>query len=75
LIDLMATGDLESAAARNVYEKHKTWLSFTWPSYSPEAHRGLAEMYVADERFAQYYNDRAGTGAATALRDAIVRYA
>jgi len=35
----------------------------------------LAEMYVADERFAQYYNDRAGTGAATALRDAIVRYA
>jgi len=71
--DLVA--DLESATARSVFEKHKAWLSFTWPSYSPEAHRGLAEIYVADERFAQYYNDRAGIGAAEALRDAIVRHA
>jgi hypothetical protein len=46
LKDLIATGDLESAAARNVYDKHKTWLSFTWPSYSPEAHRGLLKCML-----------------------------
>lgn len=75
LRELMQSGDLESEAARTVCKKHKEWLSFTWPSYSPEAHSGLAEAYVADERFAKYYNDRAGEGAAQALRDAIAKHA
>ena len=76
LEEVIKTKDLESEAAKKVYEKHKEWLTFSWPTYSSEAHVGLAEMYVADERFAKYYNDAAGTKEATeTLRDCIVKYA
>lgn len=53
---------------------HKDWLQLTWPAYSEEAHRGLADMYVADERFTKYYDGPAGEGAAQFLRDAIYIY-
>lgn len=75
LQEVVKTKDLQSEAAKNVFEKHKAWLTFTWSEYSPEAHIGLAEMYVADERFAKYYNDRAELEAAATLRDIIVKYA
>ncbi|MGB4432222.1 MAG: TipAS antibiotic-recognition domain-containing protein [Limnochordia bacterium] len=58
-----------------IAELHRKWLSFFWPTYSKEAHAGLAEMYVADERFTAYYDDQAGQGAAGFLRDAIAAYA
>lgn len=69
------TKDLESEAAKNVYENHKAWLNFTWTSYSLESHIRLAEMYVEDERFSNYYNDRAGIEVVTVLRDIIIKYA
>jgi DNA-binding transcriptional MerR regulator len=72
---VLQSGDLESAAAITVCEKHQAWLGFTWPSYSAQAHASLAEAYMADERFKKYYDDRGGPGAAAALRDAIVKYA
>ena len=75
LIEVFNTGDLESDAAKEVYKNHKKWLSFTLPNYSKEAHIGLAEMYVADERFAKYYNDKAGKEVVNILRDIIVKYA
>ena len=75
LREVVKTSDLESNTAKEIYENHKKWLSFTWPSYSKEAHVGLAEMYVADERFAKYYNDKAGEEVVNTLRDIIVRYA
>ena len=75
LLEVIRTSDLESNEAKEVYENHKKWLSFTWPSYSKEAHIGLAEMYVADERFAKYYNDKAGKEVVNTLREIIVRYA
>lgn len=53
---------------------HREWLGYTWPAYTPAAHRGLAEMYVADERFAAYY-DAAAPGCAQFLHDAILHYA
>jgi hypothetical protein len=46
---------------------------FTWDSYSSEAHKGLAQMYVDDERFTAYY-DNIAPGCATFLRDAIMIY-
>lgn len=52
---------------------HRKWLTFTWPSYSPQAHAGLGEMYVADDRFTAYY-DKAVPGCAAFLRDAIAHY-
>lgn len=74
LSKILKTKDLECDEAKNVYEKHKKWLEFSWPSYSKEAHAGLAEMYVNDERFSKYYNDRVGENAAKMLRNIIVRY-
>ena len=76
--------ELESAVAagddpagetgERICSMHRTWLGYTWPAYSAEAHRGLAEAYVADDRFRGYY-DRAVEGCAAWLRDAIVAHA
>ncbi|MGS0652183.1 TipAS antibiotic-recognition domain-containing protein, partial [Staphylococcus arlettae] len=44
---------------------------YTWPSYSTEAHIGLAELYIQDSSFTAYY-ERYVTGGAQFLRDAIV---
>ena len=74
LTEAMATGDAGGEAALAVAALHKQWLSYTWPSYSPEAHRGLAQMYVDDERFTAYYDKASGKGAAAFLRDAIHNY-
>nr|WP_239585725.1 MerR family transcriptional regulator [Lysinibacillus composti] len=65
------TGDPESPLAQELAAKHKQWLTFTWPSYSKEAHAGLAEMYVADERFKAYYDNKS-EGGTEFLRDAIL---
>lgn len=68
-----ATGDPASDVAQKMAAKHKEWLMYSWPNYSKEAHAGLAEMYVADERFTAYY-DRRVKGGAKFLRDAILIY-
>ena len=66
-------GEPAGDAGQEVADLHRQWLGFTWGSYDPKAHAGLAEMYVADERFAAYY-ERAGEGAAQYLRNAIIAY-
>lgn len=66
-------GEPAGAAGQEIADLHRQWLGFTWGSYEPKAHAGLAEMYVADERFAAYY-EKAGEGAAQYLRDAIIVY-
>ncbi|WP_042148735.1 MerR family transcriptional regulator [Paucisalibacillus sp. EB02] len=68
-----ATGDPTSPEAVELAEKHKEWLMYSWTSYSKEAHAGLAEMYVADERFAAYY-DKVVDGGTKFIRDAILNY-
>ncbi|MDN4495179.1 MerR family transcriptional regulator [Ureibacillus aquaedulcis] len=67
------TGDPSSELAQQLAAKHKEWLTYSWPSYSKEAHRGLAEMYVADERFTAYY-DKGIEGGTEFLKDAIFVY-
>lgn len=76
LKEVIETQDLNSEAARNVFENHKAWLKFSWKSYSKEAHAGLAKMYVSDKRFAKYYNDKAESdkGVET-LYNIIIKYA
>lgn len=68
------SGDLSSKYADDVYNKHKQWLNFSWSSYSKEAHKGVAKMYVMDDRFRQYYKDKAGMDCAETLRDIIVMH-
>lgn len=67
------TGDPASELAQKAADLHRQWLSFTWHSYSKEAHAGLAQMYVDDERFTAYY-DKNQPGLAAFLRDAILIY-
>lgn len=71
---VVQTNNPESKEALHLAESHKEWLTFTWPTYSAEAHRGLAQMYVDDPRFTKYYDEAAGEGAAEFLRDAIFNY-
>ena len=67
-------GSTTSELASEVAELHKRWLSFYWPKYSKEAHAGLAQMYMADQRFIDYYDARVGPGATQFLTDCIAHY-
>lgn len=58
---------------QRIAELHRRWLSYTWPQYTAQAHRGVAELYTADERFTAYY-DREVPGCALFLREAIRDY-
>lgn len=67
------TGDPKGKLAMKACELHKQWLTRYWKSYSPEAHMGLAQMYVDDPRFTAYY-DAIAPGCTGFLRDAISAY-
>ncbi|GAB3049410.1 MerR family transcriptional regulator [Virgibacillus ainsalahensis] len=67
------TGDPASDRGQDLAKLHKEWLMYSWSSYSKDAHAGLAEMYVADERFTAYY-DKHVKGGAAFLRDAVLVY-
>ncbi len=56
-----------------IAEMHKRWLSFGPNAYDPKCHAGLAEMYVADERFRRYYDGEVD-GCARFLRDAVTSW-
>ncbi|MBC2003027.1 MerR family transcriptional regulator [Listeria booriae] len=71
LVEAFETGDPAGEKAQEVAAMHKEWLSTYWDTYSKEAHAGLAQMYVDDERFTAYY-DKDQPGLAAFLRDAIV---
>ncbi len=70
LAEAMKTGDPASEVAQKAARLHKQWLMYYWSNYSKEAHAGLAQMYVDDERFKAYY-DVNQPGTTEFLRDAI----
>ena len=53
---------------------HRRWLTVTGNQYDLQRHRGLAELYVQDERFTAYY-DKKQPGCARFLRDAVLHWA
>lgn len=71
LAEACESGDPAGKLAQKTAALHKEWLSFTWPVYSKEAHAGLAQMYIDDERFGAYY-DKACKDGAQFIRSAIV---
>lgn len=73
LDEAFTQGDPAGEQAMEMAALHREWLGYSWTTYSPEAHLGLAQMYVEDERFAAYY-DRGTPGKAVFLRDAIQAY-
>ncbi|MEK5414041.1 MerR family transcriptional regulator [Paenibacillus odorifer] len=73
LLQAMEHGDPASVLAQKSADLHREWLSFYWNSYSKEAHAGVAQLYVDDERFTEYY-DKRRPGLAAFLRDAVHVY-
>ncbi len=69
----MDAGDPAGELGMKAAALHREWLGAYWDHYSPEAHLGLAQMYVEDARFTSYYDARR-PGAAMFLRDAVAAY-
>lgn len=61
----------ESEEGQLIAQLHRQWLTLTGTPYTPAKHRGIAELYVLDERFTAYY-DKQLPGCARFLRDAVV---
>ena len=61
----MARGEAASAEAAQLADLHVQWIQLQWGdgTYSRDAHLGLAQGYLADDRFRDYYDSRAGEGA------------
>ena len=72
----MEKNDPSCVEAWEAADCHRQWLCLFWKDglYSKQAHRGMAEMYVTDERFTAFYDRRLGEGGAKFLRDAIYNY-
>lgn len=66
-------GDPKGSLSQAACALHKEWLGYFWKQYSKEAHYGLAETYVADPRFRDYY-DSIAEGCAVFFRDALKVY-
>ena len=67
------TGDPAGELAQKTADLHRQWLCYYWDSYSKKAHASLAQMYVDDQRFTAYYDEKK-PGTAVFLRDAIQIY-
>ncbi|MBQ9021102.1 MAG: MerR family transcriptional regulator [Eggerthellaceae bacterium] len=61
----MASGDATNEKAAQLADLHVQWIQLQWGdgAYSRDAHLGLAQGYLADDRFRDYYDSRAGEGA------------
>ncbi len=69
----MATGDPGSEEAERLVLLHRKWLCLFWREgmYSKKAHLTLTNIYLAEPRFAGFYDRRVGDGATKFLRDAV----
>ena len=63
----------ESQEGKEITALHRQWLTITGTQYDPAKHRGIAELYVMDERFTAYY-DKHMPGCARFLRDAVAHW-
>lgn len=76
LIAAMAQGDPAGEEAHRLCRLHREWLTLFWPqgTYTKALHRGMGELYVADERFRNFYDTAAGPGGAEFLHQALEVY-
>ena len=63
----------EDQGGKEITALHRRWLTITGKQYDPAKHRGIAELYVMDERFTAYY-DKQVPGCARFLRDAVAHW-
>ena len=69
----MDGGDPTSDLAMETARLHRAFLEFWWHWYRPEAHSEIVKMYLQDEGFKKFYDDRK-PGAAQFLHDAVHVY-
>lgn len=75
LSDAVAEGaDPAGEAGKELTELHRRWLTIMGDKCDVQRHRGIAELYVQDERFTAYY-DKNRPGCAQFLRDAVLHWA
>jgi DNA-binding transcriptional MerR regulator len=77
LLTAFKTGDPAGDLAQKAADLHRQWLTFYWDNYSKEAHAGVVQLYVDDERFKDYYESyfaEKQAGIAEFLRDAVHIY-
>lgn len=55
-----------------IFDLHKKWIQIQTGHYDNEYHLNLAYLYVDDERFKNYYDSKAGDGAASLLSQIII---
>lgn len=65
--------DISHSIGKEIFEYHKMWLEIMSGMYSTEYHRNMVSLYVQDERFAQYYNNRV-EGSCKRLSETILHY-
>lgn len=65
---------LPNELAHQAFQAHKTYLEIAAPFYNAEYHQSLAEMYVNDERFAHYYNEKTIRPSVALLKEIIDYY-
>ena len=75
LTEYLAVDEIANPLAQEIFNLHKKWLQFSWANYQAEAHKGVAMMYISDERFTAYYDEKSGVGSAEALNKIIQYYA
>ena len=65
----VAVGNAMCPEAAKLAQMHARWIRMQWGegAYSPDAHVALAQSYLEDERFVNYYDSRAGEGATAFL--------
>ena len=69
---LMAAGEpAEGAPARAVAERHRQHIRRWFYEVSPQMHRNLGEMYIADDRFQRSY-EQVAPGLAGYVHDAVL---
>ena len=64
----------EGEVGKELTALHLEWLSFTIKNCSPAQQRGIAQLYVCDERFTAYY-DKKVPGCAAFLTAAVSHWA
>ena len=69
-----AGADPAGPEGEEITELHRRWLTVMGDKHDAQRHRGIAELYVLDERFTAYY-DRERPGCARFLRDAVLHWA
>lgn len=76
IIDLLINSvkNNDKSHDKDIFNLHQNWLKLINKNYSKDYHIYMAKMYLDDDRFTNYYDSRAGKGAAKRLSSIIMEY-